>query len=189
MRGAASLCYAAACFSFIFSRKECEMKRSTCLGLGVLCGLFFVGSAFNANQYALVTKELLKAQPEKYKNKKIYFETKYLGYATTFPPYMERSGIKAGKYFYLRTIPQGFPVFAAKKDFTDLIISMKKHSAVKIYGKVKKFPINPRRTRFPHYYLEVADIQITKEPTKNNDDSKEKLPKWKRRAMRKIRNM
>ena len=168
------------------------MKRTTFLGLGMVCGLFLAGSAFNASQYALVTKELLKAQPEKYKNRKIYFETKYLGYATTFAPYMERSGVKAGKYFYLNTIPRSFPVFAAKKSFSELVIGLKKHSTVKIYGKVKKFPVAPRRTRLPRYYLEVADIQITKEPAKDDEhkgDSDKKLPRWKRRAMRKIRNM
>ncbi|NOY74842.1 MAG: hypothetical protein GXP32_03505 [Kiritimatiellaeota bacterium] len=167
------------------------MRKTTLLGCLSLCVVVLFALGFNASQYKQITKELLKAQPEKYKNKKIYFETKYLGYATTFPPYMERSGIKAGKYFYIRAQPQNFPVVANKKSFSDLILSMKKRSSVKIYGKVKKFPISPGWSRFPHYYLVVADIQVTKEPTKEDegDSDDNKLPKWKRRALRKIRNM
>ena len=167
------------------------MKHGRLIGCVSLFVVFLLASAFNADQYRLVTKEMLKAQPEKYKNKKVYFETKYLGYATTFPHYMERSGIKAGKYFYIRAQPQNFPVVAKKKTFSELILSMKKLSIVKIFGKVKKFPVSPGRSRFPHYYLEVADIQITKEPSKddNNNSNNDKLPKWKRRALRKIRNM
>jgi hypothetical protein len=171
--------------------KEFAMKNVKLTGCLTLCAVFLLASAFNANQYDQVTKEMLKAQPEKYKNKKIHFETKYLGYATTFPPYMEKSGIKAGKYFRVKAQPLNFPIVARKKSFSDIIMSLKKRSIVKIYGRVKIFIVSPARTRFPHYYMEVADIQIIKEPSKNdNDDSRDdKLPKWKRRALRKIRNM
>lgn len=154
--------------------------------------MLLVTSGFNADQYQLVDKAILKAQPEKYKNKKIYFESKYSGYATTFPRYMERSGIKAGKYFHLRTYPSNLPVLAEKKKFVDLVIGLKKGCRVKIYGKVRKFVVNPKRSRFPHYFLDVAEIVVTKEAVKGHNNNKadsDKLPKWKRRAMRKIRNM
>jgi hypothetical protein len=166
------------------------MKTRTVAGYLVAFTMMFLTTGFNASQYQLVEKEMLKAQPEKYKNKKIYFVSKYFGYTTTFPKYMERSGIKAGKYFHVRTNPQNFPVVAQKKKFSDLIIAMKKGSMMKIYGKVRKFAVSPKHSRAPHYFLEVADIIVTKEPVKGeNNDNSDKLPRWKRRAMRKIRNM
>ena len=172
--------------------REDVMKTRTVAGYVVAFIMLISTSGFNANHYKLVEKEMLKAQPEKYKNKKIYFESKYSGYTTTFPNYMDRSGIKAGKYFYLRTNPSNLPVLAQKKKFSELVIGLKKGSTVKIYGKVRKFAVRPKRSRFPLYFLDVADVVVTKEPVKgeeNDKDDSKKLPKWKRRAMRKIRNM
>ena len=78
---------------------------------------------------------------------------------------------------------------AVKKKFVDIILEMKKGCLIKVYGKVKKFPINPKWTQFPRYYLDIASIVVTKKASENKNADDERIPKWKKRAFRKIRNM
>ncbi len=120
---------------------------------------------FKPESYTEVDKAKLKALPEEYKNKKIWYESTYFGYETTFPPYVEKSGFKAGKDFCLLVQPMVVPVMTEKtKELNDLIPTLKKGSKVKVYGKIKKFSNEPEMTMQPHYFLELEKIEVTGPP-------------------------
>ena len=123
-------------------------------------------------QYKELSLEILKSQPEEYRNKKVCYESVYERYMTTFPPYAELNGFKAGKYYWLLIAPKNLPVVAKKtKTMNSLILTLKKRCKVKIYGKIKKFHIKAKNTMLPSYYLELADIVIISEADSNDSSN------------------
>lgn len=122
---------------------------------------------FKAEDYKEIESNALKLQVEEYRNKKICYTGLYMNTMTTFPPYAEKNGIKAGKYFWLVVNPDNVPVIARKdKGLDDKIIALKRGCTVKIYGKIKKFKYKPELTMLPPYYLELVEFEVTKEPEK-----------------------
>lgn len=137
---------------------------------------------FKPENYTEVDKEKIKAMPEEYKNKKIWYESIYFGYEITFPRYVEKSGFKAGKDFCLLVRPVILPVMAEKtKEMNDLVPTLKRGTKVKVYGRMKKFMSEPEKTVLPHYYLELDKMEIVEEavkPEKRNrpDDNNKQQP-------------
>lgn len=116
---------------------------------------------FHPERYDEIQVATVKATPEEYKNKKIFYTSKYIKYLTTFPPYIEASGFKSGKYYLLMIVPADFPVLVRKDDeMNELIPTLPRGKSVKVYGKVKKFKASPQYTMFPRYYLELDHIEI-----------------------------
>ena len=131
--------------------------------------LSFLSNAetFKPESYTVVEIPKLKAIPEEYKNKKVCYESVYVGYETTFPPYVEKSGFKAGKDFCLLVRPMNLPVMAGKtKEINELVPTLKRGAKVKIYGKIKKFMNEPEATTLPHYYLDLEKIEVVVEDVK-----------------------
>ncbi|HCE45892.1 MAG TPA: hypothetical protein DET40_20295 [Lentisphaeria bacterium] len=148
------------------------MRTVSGILLSLVSILLFAGLAnaetFKAESYTEVDKAKLKALPEEYKNKKIWYESEYFGYETTFPAYVEKSGFKAGKDFFLLVKPVAVPVMTEKtKEINELIPTLKKGSKVKVYGKVKKFMSEPEATMLPHYYIELEKIEVTGPPVED----------------------
>lgn len=125
-------------------------------------------AAFKTDAYPETELAKLKASPEEYKNKKVCYTSVYVGYYTTFRLYVERSGFKAGKYFWLRVVPLELPVMAKKDDeINELVSSLdtgaKIRAKVKVYGRVKQFTYEDRARTGPHYYLELDKIELVKD--------------------------
>ncbi len=115
---------------------------------------------FDASKYQAVEIAALKASPEQFKNKKICYESKFKTYLTTFPPYIDQSGFKNGKYFLLEIFPLMVPVMVKKNDeMNELIAKLPKGKSVKVYGKIQKFRIEPQLTILPYYYLELDKLE------------------------------
>jgi hypothetical protein len=118
-------------------------------------------ATFKPEKYAEVALANIKATPEEYKNKRIFIVTSYRAYRTTFPAYVERSGFKPGKYYYLRVVPESLPVMAKKDDeLNEIIPTLGKGRSVKIYGKIKKFSATPHQKVLPRYYLELEKLEV-----------------------------
>jgi hypothetical protein len=149
------------------------------LMMAVLFIAFFsaFSATFDATKYEELAIEKVKATPEEYKNKKIFIETVFLMYATTFLPYMEKSGFKAGKDYYIQVKPDNFPVMSEKNDETNAIIpGLKVGSKLRLYGKIKKFKSPPVQTVLPLYYLELDHIEVLEIGSGKLDEEKD-LPK------------
>lgn len=162
------------------------MKSIINLGL-IFCILFVAASleleaaTFKAESYTSVESKTLKLKPEDYRNKKIYYEGLYTSTQTTFPAYAERNGIKAGKYFWLVITPDNLPVIVRKgKNLDDAVMALKRGSTVKVYGKVRKFKYQSKHTVLPYYYLELAHIEVVKEPEKELPERKDRFDKFRK---------
>ena len=171
------------------------MKTAVRLFLNVIVSLSFLftsnlsAGTFKAEAYKEIEPKVLKLQIEEYRNKKVYYTGVFYNLLTTFPRYADKSGIKAGKYFWLVITPKNVPVIIRKKKLDDVIMAIKKGSTVKVYGKVKKFKYKPERSMMPPYYLELANIEVTEEPAKKLQEDKagDFRKKWKdRRKNRRI---
>jgi len=115
-------------------------------------------SEFDKEKYAETARDVLLAAPEEFKGKRITLKTKFMGLNTTFPPYMEGSGAKQSKYFWLKAGLRELPLLLPKdKGATELVGSLKEGSWIAVYGKVKKFKRKPKNPGMPQYYLE-ADL-------------------------------
>ncbi len=124
------------------------------------CRVAFSGS-FDSERYTEVEINLLKATPEEFKNDRIALKTHFFNFHTTFPAYVENSGIKPSKHYYLKVNPVTLPVFFEKKDDNDnLIPTLKKGKAVMLYGKIKKFRTVPEIKVMPRYYLELEHFEV-----------------------------
>jgi len=145
-------------------------------------------TAFALTPYTEVDIKMLKAAPESYSSKKVTFTSTYTRYSTTFLPYMESSGIKPGKYFWLEIGGAGLPVIARKKDeMNTLVAGLKRGTPVKVYGRVKKFKKAPKQPLFSRYYVSVDDIEIVElAPGQDPPDKGVDLPPYgqKRRIRR-----
>lgn len=113
------------------------------------------------DKYKELTFQALKAAKESYEHKKVRYESIYTGFADTFPPYVEKSGYKSNKYFFLNCGGIQVPVLARKKkDLTELIGKLKKGVKVRIYGRVKEFRSKPGMTTLPRFFIELAHITV-----------------------------
>jgi hypothetical protein len=154
--------------------------------LFVLTASFFAaasvhGGTFKPEDYKETEVKALKLQIEDYRNKKVCYVGVYHNTKTTFPPYADRSGIKAGKFFWLIITPNNLPVIARKgKKLDDAIMALKRGSKVKVYGKVRKLKYKPKRTMLPRYYLELIHLEVVKEAEKpwkkNKKNRREVIP-------------
>ncbi len=124
---------------------------------------------FKADQYKDVELKVLRMQPEKFKNKKICYESRFKKVMTTFPTYAERNGFKAGKYYWFVIAPLDLPVVARKTDeMNALAVALESGASVKVYGKIRKFKLEPKAAMLPHYYLELIHLEVLSEPEKKN---------------------
>ncbi len=127
----------------------------------LLSSIVYAGGAFDPKSYNETELAKIKATPEEYKNKKICYISKYKGYITSFPPYIEKSGFKAGKYYLLEISPVIVPVMVKKTDeMNEIIPTLPRGKGVKIYGKIDKFRIEPEFTVLPRFYLDLDHIEV-----------------------------
>ena len=131
------------------------------VAMAVFCSLAVKAAGRDFSTYKEVEVKSLKIAPEDHLNKSVKFTTRSVEYITTFLPYMDRSGFKAGKDFWLKVVPRNFPVIGEKKDkeYGELAQELKHGDAIILYGKVKKFISPPGETLFPHYYFDVEKIE------------------------------
>jgi hypothetical protein len=150
------------------------MKRSIiALAMIVATLSVYAASKVKHDQYKVLELEIVKSQPEEFKNKKVCYESTYSQYMTVFPAYAEKNSIKPGKHYWLVIQPNNLPVIVKKTDeMNELIPKIKRGTKVKVYGKIKKFRVTAKHAMLPTYYLELADIQILEEPEGDvdNDD-------------------
>lgn len=137
------------------------MKLALIVSATVLMSLSLLSATFDPKKYTELDLEKVKATPEEYKNKKVVIETVFVRYETTFLPYMEKSGYRAGKHYYMQVRPANFPVMAEKNDETNAMIpGLKAGSKVKLYGKIKKYSSAPEMAVWPLYHLELEHMEI-----------------------------
>ncbi len=152
-----------------------ESMRNGCMGLllSFVLSAACAGEAKDFTSYTEVKAKELKTAPEEYLNKNIFFATRFSELITTFLPYMDKSGFKAGKHYWLRVVPSNFPVIGEKKDkeFGDIAQDLRKRAPLAIYGKVRKFRFLPGETIFPHYYFDAEKIEMIED--KKNDALKD----------------
>lgn len=127
-----------------------------------ISAVFVLGGAeIDKKKYQEISLDVVKAIPEEYKNKKVFFETVFVRFETTFLPYMEKSGYKPGKHYYIQVRPANFPVMAEKNDLLNAIIpTLKAGSKVLVYGKIKKFSSEPKMGVYPLFHLELDHIEV-----------------------------
>jgi len=129
----------------------------------------------------------LSLAPESHYNKDVVYEANYLGSSSSFPKYVEDSGLRAKKYILLTIGNAKLPAFVKKTDeMTKFVAGIRKMSRVKVLGKVKKFKRKPKINVMPHYYVLIEDIEVVetgggKEPA---DGDKARRPPPGRRPFR-----
>jgi hypothetical protein len=126
-----------------------------------------VGHAALAVDYTEVEYKALKLSPKDYKHKSVTYTAAYLATRTTFHPYMERSGFRPDKYFWLVIGDLTVPALAkSNDDMKKLVLELKFGMKVKVYGKVRKFKREPKATILPHYYVDVKNLEVILDDTK-----------------------
>lgn len=142
--------------------------------LGTILNATLDAKTFKQESYSEVDTKQLTLQLKDFKNKKVFYSGVYKKILTTFPNYVDRSGIKVGKYYYLVISPTNVPVIVKRdKEFDKLVLSLEKGSTVQVFGKIKAFRYKPSHTRNPHYYLELAHLKVLaldKNPKKEKDN-------------------
>lgn len=117
------------------------------------------------DKYTEVDFKQLLVAPESYRSKFVSYSAQYRNFSTTFPPYMEQSGVNASKYFLLEIGDLRLPAILKKSDSTNaLVAATKPWSIVRVKGKVKEFRVDPRITMLPRYYVEVHSFSVEKGP-------------------------
>ncbi len=145
---------------------------------------------FYKDPYKKANIDQLNAMPEKYKNKKVVITTSYLKFHTTFPAYIEKSGLKPEKKYGIIIGLKNLFAFSDKKGvFNEIIPTLKKGSQVILYGKIKKFSKDPgnRSKMMPRYYIELAHMEVS--IVNNNKNKEDKINNRKKSGFgRKRRN-
>lgn len=145
------------------------MRNTLAIALGALIAT--VQPATAASDAALAKyKEAdfadLKIAPEKHKNERIWFVEAFRSYFTTFPPYVEKSGFKGGRYIGVEFGTFQVPALAKKTDeVIEAVKDLKLGDRVKVYGRMKKFTRKPKNTVFPRYYLKLDKIELVERGT------------------------
>ena len=117
-------------------------------------------SGFDKTKYQEIERNILLAAPEEFKNKRVSLKTRFAGFNTNFPPYMEASGAKASKYYWLRAGLRNVPLLLPKdKGAAELVASLKEGSGIAVYGKVRKFKRKPKMPGMTLYYLEAEFLE------------------------------
>ncbi|GEM_PF-5997132 len=118
---------------------------------GVLCAA--------PNSPTEVSYSLLKTAPEKHKGKLITYSEVFRDFATTFPPYVEDSGIKSSRWLMLVIGDMKVPVLVRKKDdVTAMVSDLKAGTTVIVTGRVREFKVDPRAPMYAKYYVEADTI-------------------------------
>ncbi|MBN1863564.1 MAG: hypothetical protein JW808_01550 [Victivallales bacterium] len=153
--------------------------------LGLLAFLLVLplsSTEFKTEGYEEVDEKTLELKPEDYRNKKIFYQGVYASTQTSFPPYVERSGIKAGKHYWLLVTPHNLPVIVKKgKDFDEPVAALKRNSTLKLYGKIKKFKYKPDLSTLPQYYLDLDYLEVIEE-AEDAEEPKTPEEKWRERV-------
>ena len=112
--------------------------------------------------YEVTDFGLLRAAPEEYRNKKVAYEGRYLGFTVTFLKYMEESGFKASRYIGFSVNGVQIPIMAKKNDDLNELFGavLKKGAKVKVYGKIRQFRRSPKATMLPRHYLSYVYLEI-----------------------------
>lgn len=155
--------------------------------LFVSCAVMFAAADDDANE---VRYTELSIAPESYYNKDVVYEATYLSTSTTFPKYVEDSGMRANKYIMLTIGNMKLPAFVKKTDdMTKFVAGLTRGSKVKVLGKVKKFKRTPKVNVMPRYYVLIEDIEATGAAgAKPDEDGRTKQPPIRRpRAPRRRR--
>jgi len=133
-----------------------------------ICHSCFPADVFKPEYYVEVDVKILKATPENYRNKKIFYESEYKGFKTEFPQYLEKEGFKSTKKYWLEIMPDSIPVFADKSDEMNKIVpGLKRDSAVKVYGEIKKISlVRKKGEQGPvfSFYLDLDHIEVISDP-------------------------
>lgn len=111
--------------------------------------------------YQVVEFRQLKAGIETYAHKKVAYEGVFLDFSATFPQYVQDSGFRPNKVFWLAIQDLFVPVMAKKdSDLNTLIGGLKQLSKVKVYGTVAKFRKEPELAILPRYYVELDHLTV-----------------------------
>lgn len=132
---------------------------------------------FDKGKYQEIERGVLLAAPEEFKNKRVAFKAMFAGFATKFPPYMEASGVKQTKYFWLKAGLKELPLFLPKdKGSTELAGTLQQGANLAVYGKVKKFKRKPKNPGLPLYYLEAEHLEpvVATDKTEAGDKTDDK---------------
>ncbi len=170
------------------------MKVLFVMCISVMCIMCFgKDSKFKTEPYKDVDVEILNATPEEYQNKKINVIIIYNQYISSFPEYIERSGIKPSKYYGLAMQKLKLMVFGKKKGILeDIVPTLKRNTIIQVYGKVKRFSKSPaarikgRVKLNTQYYIELNHIEVmenakVEEKSSNNKNNKPRRKRPKRR--------
>lgn len=118
--------------------------------------------------YNEIEFKVLTITPEKYDKKKVIYSETFTRYSTTFPEYMERSGLSSKKNLLLSIGDSRVPSVCKKTDTMVTFVSkLERGSTVKVYGKVRKFRVDKRTPKggmAPEYYVEVEKLELVEKP-------------------------
>lgn len=118
------------------------------------------GTAGEPAKYKEMDPNVLKVAPEDHVNKGVLVRTQYKDVQITFFPYMENSGFKAGKHFWMVANPDNLPFLGEKrdKDVFGVVEGLRKGDEIVVSGKLKRFTSKPGNTKRPYYYLLVESV-------------------------------
>ena len=117
-------------------------------------------------EYRETTVQKLKATPEKYRNRKVTYTGRFVGFTTTFFPYMEASGFKADRAYGLIVGHASVPVIAPKDaEFKALMSEIKPGVNVRVRGRLKRFSKKPANTLLPRHYVSLIELEVLKTPS------------------------
>ncbi len=144
-------------------------------------------------EYNEIEFSALKIAPEKYDKKKVIYSEKYQRYSTTFPGYMEKSGLSSKKHLLLSIGDIKIPAVCDKTDsMVKFIGGLERGSTVKVYGKVRKLRVDSKfRSMAPEYYVDVDKIELTAKPKEDKmqkaDDKEDRRTVKRKLPPRKLR--
>jgi hypothetical protein len=135
--------------------------KQTCLLLVCL----WITSAHAITNTNVVAFSRLNVAPEEFKNKQVIYTEVYRNFLTSFPPYMQSSGFKEGKWIILEVGSQRLPVLMKKNEAnTDFLAKLKPGSQVRVAGRIKAFRVSARRGMMPDYYVDADTVTLESGP-------------------------
>lgn len=155
--------------------KGIKMNKLMMLVAILFFSMQLYGADFKPELYKEVSIKILKATPEEYRNKKIWYQTRYEGFRKIFPNHVIDSGFKSEKYYWFRVIPEIIPVLTKKSDeYTKQLTTMKNETTVKVYGKLKKLRHSPKKRQQDYFYLDLDKLEIITTPKDEKKIAKQK---------------
>jgi hypothetical protein len=116
---------------------------------------------FSADRYKTVDVRELQLNTEEYKNKRVTFQSQFVGVETSFPKHVVQSGFKQDRDICILTRLGTVLVMARKDDeITELLKTLKRGDTLVVYGKIREFksPANREMVR-AKYYLDLEHIE------------------------------